>query len=154
MKQSWENWAEWTPVDLDQEEGQQPQAPAQEEPRPEDQQPVMENPTTCVGLLIKDIVGCHTSIYTRIRCEGYLHSSAAHSNTNKSIDSRLCMFKTCDAITKRSDKNGAKALFSKMAPKAPKGQFRRFHRKSILFAFGHLKARIRSHSAISGEAPA
>ena len=42
MQQSWENWAEWTPVDQDQEEGQQAQVPVHEEPRPEGQQPVME----------------------------------------------------------------------------------------------------------------
>ena len=40
----------------------------------------------------------------------------------------------------RSD-HGAKALSSKMAPKAPEGQFRRFHRKSMIFAFfWHLEA--------------
>ena len=30
---------------------------------------------------------------------------------------------------------GAKALSSKMAPVEPFGQFRRFHRKSMIFAF-------------------
>ena len=37
--------------------------------------------------------------------------------------------------------HGAKALSSKMAPEAPEGQFRRFHRKSMIFLFfGHLEA--------------
>ena len=50
--------------------------------------------------------------------------------------------------------HGAKALFSKMAPEAPEGQFRRFHRKSMIFVFFvHLEVRIRCDSAISGEAP-
>ena len=42
MKKSWENWAEWTPVDQEQDEGQETQAPVQEESRPFSQQPVME----------------------------------------------------------------------------------------------------------------
>ena len=42
IKQSWENWAEWTPVDQEQEEAQETQAPVQEESRPFSQQPVME----------------------------------------------------------------------------------------------------------------
>ena len=42
MQKSWENWAEWTPVDQEQEEGQETQAPVQEESRPLSQQPVME----------------------------------------------------------------------------------------------------------------
>ena len=42
MQQSWENWADWTPVDQEQEEGQETQAPGREEPRPLSQQPVME----------------------------------------------------------------------------------------------------------------
>ena len=50
--------------------------------------------------------------------------------------------------------NGAKALSSKVAPEAPEGQFRRFHRKSMIFAFfGHLEARLRCHLAISGVTP-
>ena len=41
-----------------------------------------------------------------------------------------------------------------MAPEAPEGQFRRFHRKSMIFAyFGHLEARIRFHSAFRGRHP-
>ena len=40
MQKSWENWAEWTPVDQEQDEGQD-QAPVQEE-RPFSQQPVTE----------------------------------------------------------------------------------------------------------------
>ena len=42
MQKSWENWAEWTPVDQEQDEGQETQAPVQEESRPFSQQPVME----------------------------------------------------------------------------------------------------------------
>ena len=42
MQKSWENWAEWTPVDQEQEEGHETQAPVQEESRPISQQPVME----------------------------------------------------------------------------------------------------------------
>ena len=42
MQKSWENWAEWTPVDQEQEEGQETLAPVQEESRPLSQQPVME----------------------------------------------------------------------------------------------------------------
>ena len=42
MQQSWENWAEWTPVDQDQEEGQETQLPVQEESRPECEQPMIE----------------------------------------------------------------------------------------------------------------
>ena len=42
MQQSWENWAEWTPVDQDQEQGQEAQLPIREEPVPESQQHVME----------------------------------------------------------------------------------------------------------------
>ena len=42
MQKSWDNWAEWTPVDQEQDEGQETQAPVQEESRPFSQQPVME----------------------------------------------------------------------------------------------------------------
>ena len=42
MQKSWENWAEWTPVDQEQEEGHETQAPVQEESRPLIQQPVMD----------------------------------------------------------------------------------------------------------------
>ena len=50
--------------------------------------------------------------------------------------------------------HGAKALSSKMAPEAPFGQFRRFHRKSMIFAFfGFLETRIHRHSAVSGRHP-
>ena len=42
MQQSWDNWTEWTPVDQDQEQGQEAQLPIREEPIPEGQQHVME----------------------------------------------------------------------------------------------------------------
>ena len=42
MQKSWENWAEWTPVDHEQEEGHETQAPVQEESGPLSQQSVME----------------------------------------------------------------------------------------------------------------
>ena len=42
MQRSWENWAEWTPVDQEQEEVQETQALVHEESRPFSQQPVME----------------------------------------------------------------------------------------------------------------
>ena len=41
MQKSWENWAEWTPVDQEQDEGQD-HAPVQEQSRPFSQQPVTE----------------------------------------------------------------------------------------------------------------
>ena len=48
---------------------------------------------------------------------------------------------------------GAKALSSKMALEAPVGQFRRFHRKYDFCVFWPFGARIRFHSAFSGETP-
>ena len=56
MQRSWENWAEWTPVDQDHEEGQEPQAPIQEEAQPFSQQPVLD----CSSRTLLDVTPVHT----------------------------------------------------------------------------------------------
>ena len=49
MQQSWDNWAEWTPVDQDKEEGQETQLPIREELFPETQPPMIEHQQSVVG---------------------------------------------------------------------------------------------------------
>ena len=56
MQQSWENWAEWTPVDQDQEAGQETQAPTEEEPRPIVQQSVLDHSSRT----LLDVTPVHT----------------------------------------------------------------------------------------------
>ena len=56
MQQSWENWAEWTPVDQDQEVGQETQAPTEEEPRPIVQQSVLDHSSRT----LLDVTPVHT----------------------------------------------------------------------------------------------
>ena len=43
MQQSWDNWAEWTPVDQDKDDGQETQLPIREEPVPDTQPPMIEH---------------------------------------------------------------------------------------------------------------
>ena len=100
------NWADWTPVDQEQEEGQETQAPVREEPRPPSQQPVMENPTTSVGSLITDIAGCNTSFHSSTKRKGLsLHLGLPIADTYTSVDSRVCILTTCSSVVKGSDKN-------------------------------------------------
>ena len=58
IQQSWENWAEWTPADQDQEQGQEAQLPIQEEPVPESQQHVMEPQHP-----VLDVTPVHTPVH-------------------------------------------------------------------------------------------
>ena len=65
MQRSWDNWAEWTPVDQDQEEGHETQLPMQEEPRPERQQPVMETQQPVLDYssrTLLDVTPVHTPV--------------------------------------------------------------------------------------------
>ena len=58
MQQSWENWAEWSPVDQDQEEGQETQASIEEEPRPIVQQSVLDHSSRT----LLDVTPGHTPV--------------------------------------------------------------------------------------------
>ena len=65
MQQSWENWAEWTPVDQDQEEGQEAQLPIRGGPRPDSQQPVIEGQQPVLdhsSRTLLDVTPVHTPV--------------------------------------------------------------------------------------------
>ena len=65
MQQSGENWAEWTPIDQDQEEGQEAQLPIREEPRPDSQQPVIESQQPVLdhsSRTLLDVTPAHTPV--------------------------------------------------------------------------------------------
>ena len=65
MQRSRDNWAEWTPVDQDQEEGHETQLPMREESRPEGQQPVMETQQPVLDYssrTLLDVTPVHTPV--------------------------------------------------------------------------------------------
>ena len=65
MQQSWDNWAEWIPVDQEKEEGQEAQLPIREEPVLEIQQPVIETQQPVLDYssrTLLDVTPVHTPV--------------------------------------------------------------------------------------------
>ena len=109
MQKSWENWAEWTPVDQEQEEYQETQAPVQEESRPFSQQPIVETQQPVLDYssrTLLDVTPVHTPAPSvRDDHTPIVLPVAAPIRVSTPERARVCLLETCTPIIEGSDKD-------------------------------------------------
>ena len=107
LQQSWDNWAEWTPVDQDKEEGQEAQLPIREELFPETQQPIREYQQPILdssSRTLLDVTPVHTPMQGP-RYKGYTFTSVTSEHAYKGVNSRVCKLTSCVSFIEGSSSN-------------------------------------------------